>query len=122
MYWPKNERYNKITMCNFFNRINIISHDELQGQEIPLLVVAFCTWSQIMNIKGPTLELPRTGQSISPLGKVPIGFLPEKHHITWVLAVLLFTAKFQMEPLAPNAISYDTKPATYQTNYWLVQI
>ena len=27
-----------------------------------------------------------------------------------------------MEPSAPNAISYDTRPATYYTNYWLVQI
>ena len=27
-----------------------------------------------------------------------------------------------MEPLAPNANSYDTRPATNWTNYWLVQI
>ena len=54
-----------------------------------------------------------TGQSISLLGKVPIEILPGKRHITWVLAVLLFMAEFQMEPLAPNAISYDTRPATY---------
>ena len=54
-----------------------------------------------------------TGQSISSLGKVPIEILPGKHHITWVLAVLLFSAEFQMEPLAPNAISYDTRPTTY---------
>ena len=50
---------------------------------------------------------------IYTLGKVPIEILPEKRHITWVLAVLLFTAEYQMEPLAPNAISYDTRPATY---------
>ena len=27
-----------------------------------------------------------------------------------------------MEPLAPNAISYDTRPATYYTNDWLLHI
>ena len=43
-----------------------------------------------------------TGQSISSLGKVPIEILPGKRHITWVLTVLLFTAEFQMEPLALN--------------------
>ena len=31
--------------------------------------------------------------------------------------VLLFTAEFQIEPIAPNAISYDTRPATCKTNY-----
>ena len=31
-----------------------------------------------------------------------------KGHITWVLAVLHFAAEFQMEPLAPNTVSYDT--------------
>ena len=45
---------------------------------------------------------------IYTLGKVPIEILPEKRHITWVLAVLLFKAVFQTEPLASNAISYDT--------------
>ena len=54
-----------------------------------------------------------TGQSISLLGKVPIEILPGKRHITWVLAVLLSMAEFQMETLAPNAISYDTRPDTY---------
>ena len=54
-----------------------------------------------------------TGQSISLLGKVPIEIRPEKRHITWVLTVLLFKAEFQMEPLAPNIISYDTRPAAY---------
>ena len=63
-----------------------------------------------------------TGQRISSIGKVPIEILSRKRHITWVLAALLFTTEFQIEPLTPNAISYDTKPATYQTNYWLVQI
>ena len=53
-----------------------------------------------------------TGQSKSSLGKVPIEILPGKRHITWVLALLLFSAQFQMEPLAPNAISYDTRPTT----------
>ena len=53
-----------------------------------------------------------TGQSISLIGRVPIEILPGNRHITWVLAVLLFTAEFQMEPLVPNAISYDTRPAT----------
>ena len=46
-----------------------------------------------------------TVQSISSLGKVPIEILPGKHNITWVLAVLPFSAEFQMEPLTPNAIS-----------------
>ena len=46
-------------------------------------------------------------------GKVPIEILSRKRHITWVLAVLLFMAEFQMEPLASNAISYDTRPAAY---------
>ena len=45
-----------------------------------------------------------TGQSISLLGKVPIEILSGKRHITWVLAVLLFLAEFQMEPLATNVI------------------
>ena len=47
------------------------------------------------------------------LEKVPIEILSGKRHIKWVLAVLIFTAEFQMEPLAPNAISYDTRPTTY---------
>ena len=67
----------------------------------------------------PTLT---TSQSIASLEMVPIEILRGKRHITWVLAVLLFKAEFQMEPLAPYAISYDTTPATYYTNYWLVQI
>ena len=50
-----------------------------------------------------------TGQSISSLGKVPIESLPGKRHITWVLAVLLFSAEIQMEPLAPNNIYYYTR-------------
>ena len=50
---------------------------------------------------------------ITVLGKVPIGILPGKRHITWVLALLLFSAEFQMELLAPYAISYDTRPVTY---------
>ena len=49
-----------------------------------------------------------TGQIISSLGKVPIELLPGKRHITWVLAVLLFTAEFQMEPPAPTVIHYCT--------------
>ena len=49
-----------------------------------------------------------TGQSASSLGKVPIEILPGKRHITWVLAVWLFSAEFQMEPLAPNVIYYYT--------------
>ena len=54
-----------------------------------------------------------TGQRISSIGNVPIEILSGKRHITWVLAALLFTTEFQIEPLTPNAISYDTKPATY---------
>ena len=42
-----------------------------------------------------------TGLSISSLGKVPIEILPGKRHIMWILAVLLHSAEFQMEPLAP---------------------
>ena len=53
-----------------------------------------------------------TGQGISLNGKVPLEILPEKCHITWVLFVLLFTEEFQMEPLAHNAILYDTRPTT----------
>ena len=53
-----------------------------------------------------------TGQGISLIGKVPFEILPEKRHITWVLFVLLFTEEFQMEPLAHNAILYDTRPTT----------
>ena len=48
------------------------------------------------------------GQSKSSLGKVPIEILPGKRHITWVLAVLRFSAEFQMEPLGPNVIYYYT--------------
>ena len=47
-----------------------------------------------------------TGQSIYSLGKVPIEIQPGKRNITWVLTVLLFSAKFQMEPLTPNVIYY----------------
>ena len=47
-----------------------------------------------------------TGQSIPSLGKVPIEILSGNRHITWVLAVLLFSAEFQMEPLAPSVIYY----------------
>ena len=54
-----------------------------------------------------------TGQSISSFRKVPIEILRGMRHITWVLTVLLFSAEFQMEPMAPNAISYDTRPTTY---------
>ena len=55
-------------------------------------------------IAGDYVNLNFTGQSISSLGKVPIKHLPGKRHITWVLAVLLFTAEFQMQPLASNVI------------------
>ena len=41
--------------------------------------------------------------------KVPIEILPGKRHITWVLAVLLFTEEFQMEPLASNVICYTSQ-------------
>ena len=44
--------------------------------------------------------------------KVSFEIFPEKRHITWVLYVLLFTKEFQMEPLAHNAILYDTRPTT----------
>ena len=54
-----------------------------------------------------------TVQSIFSVGKVPFEFLPGQRQITWVLAVLLLTAEFQMEPLAPKSISYDTRLATY---------
>ena len=54
-----------------------------------------------------------TGQSIYPLGKVPIEILLGKLHITWVSAVLLFTAEFQMEPRAPSVNSYYTRPSTF---------
>ena len=53
-------------------------------------------------------QVNHTGKSTSLLGKVPSEILPGKRHITWVLAVLLFTAEFQMEPLAPNVIDYYT--------------
>ena len=53
-----------------------------------------------------------TGQSKSSLGKVPIEILPGKRHITWVLALLLFSAEFQMEPLAPYIIHYCTSQET----------
>ena len=59
------------------------------------------------------VSLFSTDQNMSSLGKVPIEFLPGKRHITWVLAVLLFSTEIQMEPLAPYAISYDTRPTTY---------
>ena len=48
------------------------------------------------------------GQSISLLRRVPIEILSEKHHITWVLVILLFTGEFQMETLAPYFIDYYT--------------
>ena len=40
--------------------------------------------------------------------RVPIEILPGKRHIMWVLTVSLFSAEFQMEPLAPNVIHYYT--------------
>ena len=46
---------------------------------------------------------------MSLIGRVPIEILPGKCHITWVLAVLLLTIEFQMEPLAPNFICFHTK-------------
>ena len=49
-----------------------------------------------------------TGQSISSLAKVPIEILSGYCHITWVLAVLLFSIEFQMEPLVPYVILYYT--------------
>ena len=52
-----------------------------------------------------------TGQSISSLERFRLKFC-RKRHITWVLTVLHLSAEFQMKPLAPNAISYDTRPAT----------
>ena len=52
-----------------------------------------------------------TGQNISLLGKVPIEILPGKRHITWVLAVLIISSEFQMEPLGPNVIYYYTSQA-----------
>ena len=55
------------------------------------------------------MNLNFIGQSISSLGKVPIKHLPGKRHITRVLAVLLFTAEFHMEPLARNVIYYYTR-------------
>ena len=54
-----------------------------------------------------------TGQSISSLEKVPIEILLGKLHITWVSAILLFTAEFQMEPRASSVNSYYTGPTTY---------
>ena len=39
---------------------------------------------------------------------VPFKILSEKLQITWVSGVLLCTEEFQIEPLAPNAILYDT--------------
>ena len=47
-------------------------------------------------------------QSISSLGKVPIEIQPGKLRITWVLAVLLFSAELQMEPPVANVILNDT--------------
>ena len=41
-------------------------------------------------------------------GKELIEILPGKRQITWVLAGLLFSAEFQMEPLSPNPIYYCT--------------
>ena len=52
-----------------------------------------------------------TDQSISSLEKVPIEILLGNRQITWVLAVLLFSAEFQMEPLAPSVIYYYTSQA-----------
>ena len=46
-----------------------------------------------------------TGQSISFIGRVPIEILLGKHQIARVLAVLLFSEEFQMEPLAPIVIT-----------------
>ena len=43
-------------------------------------------------------------------GKVPFEILPERRHNTWVLAVLLFTQEFHLEPLVPYVICYDTSP------------
>ena len=54
-----------------------------------------------------------TGQSLSLIGRVPIEILSEKRHITKVSTVSFSPAEFQMEPLPPNAFSYDTRPATY---------
>ena len=64
-----------------------------------------------VGVTRPTQNPAFTGRSISSLGRVPIEILSAKRRITW--AVFLFMAEFQMEPPAPNAISYDTRPAAY---------
>ena len=75
----------------------------------------FWTWIEF--------QVNRTGQCISLLGTVPSEILPGKRHITWVLGALLFSTEFQME-FHPRYIiiflSYHTRPATYETDYWLV--
>ena len=49
-----------------------------------------------------------TVQSISSLRKVSVEILPRKHHITRVLAMLLFLVRFQMEPWPPYVIYYNS--------------
>ena len=51
-----------------------------------------------------------TDQGISELGKVPFEILPEKRHIAWVSAVVLFSNEFQSELTAPYVIRYCTSP------------
>ena len=69
-------------------------------------------------IIGSKVSICVTGQGISSNWKIPFEILPEKRQITSVLGVLLFTEEFQMEPLAPNDISDDTRPTA---KYVLVQ-
>ena len=57
------------------------------------------------------VDLP-TGQSISSLRKVPIEIMPGTRHITCVLGVA-FHGRVSNGTLAPNVISYDTRPTTY---------
>ena len=56
----------------------------------------------------PKLKLLRTGKAYLHSERNPIEILPEKRHITWVLAVVLLSAEFQMEPLVTNVTFYYT--------------
>ena len=67
---------------------------------------------------GRAYESWLTGQSISSLRMVQIEILLEKRYITWVSAVMLFSAEFQMEPLAPYVITIIL--ADSQSSRWLV--
>ena len=98
----KNLKNDLVRVQRRLSKMDIVEWHEITGSLHP----ANHVMDKVRVIWGHFHEL--TGQSISSLGKVPIEILPGKRNIAWVLAVLVFTAEIQMEPLDRNVIHYYT--------------